>query len=529
MTLNWLCEIVAGVSGSPSNETLYASSVGYNHPSAPGFYPARIIDAANIKRNIVSARRTFGESDITGGEVRLNNIDRFYDEWFDKGYGFECRLLLGDDKDAYDQYDVIMVGKVEQPSGDRDSIVFRFRSRQLELERLISPEYYAGTNSGVNGTEGTQNDIKGVNKIRVFGKPKNVTPDPANANIRLYAFNHDKAGVLAPVNSIVQRLNGSPWTNNADYATVASLQAASISQGEYETSLANGVERLGGSAPGETGGITADVVESATPSENQAASVFNRLLLDAEVDVSDISSSDIAQIATDAPYDVGVVVRGESYKEVLDMLSTSIGGWYAENSLGVYNVRRLVDPNGGSPTAVSVATFKRASYPNTLATDEFEIREIDRVVSSDEGRGVPAWRITVNYDRLWTVQDKNALATGLSDETREYYGREYRSITVENSSIRAQFPEAVELEFDTLLVNENDATDLANHFMELYGVQRSIYRVTVGIGCACQTIDLGDVVTLEYPRYGLQNGKQFVIIGMQYNAKTFEIEMELWG
>lgn len=531
MTQNWLCEITAGISGSPSVETLYASSVGYNHPSAPAYYPPRIIDAANIKRNITAARRTFGRSDITGGEVRLNNIDGFYDEWFDKGYGFECRVLFGDSEQAYQYYDVIMVGKVEQPSGDRDSIIFRFRSRQLELERLISPEPYAGTNSGTTGIEGTENDIKGESKIRIFGAPRNVTPDPVNTSLRLYAYNHDKAGNLAAIDSIAeQRLNGSPWTFNADYSALATLQAASIAQGEYETSLANGVLRLGGSAPGETGGTTGDVVENATASQNQAASVINRLFLDADVSSGDISSSDITTLTADVPYEVGVVVKDQTYAEVLDMLATSIGGWYAENGQGVYNVKRLIDPNGGSPTVTPVATFKRFDYPNVAAVGDFAILDIDRVVSDDDGRGVPAWRITVNYDRLWTVQDKNALATGLSDETREYYSREYRSVTLENPPIRTQYPEAVELTFDTLLTKEADAIDLANHFQDLYGVQRAVYRVTIGIQCYCGSlVDLGDVVKIIHPRYGLQNGKQFIIIGMQYNAKKSEVELELWG
>lgn len=526
MTLTWLCEITGGVSGSPSQETLRASSIGYNHPTAPDYYPPRIVDAANIKRTLVGSRRTFGASDISGGEVVLSNIDGHYDEWFDKGYGFTSRLLIVDSESPYGYATVVMTGKVEQPSGDRDTVSFRFRSRQVELERLISPETYAGTNSGLVGTEGTADDIKGESKIRVFGAPRNVSPDPVNVNDRLYAVNHDKAGVLDGVYSIAMRLNGSAWTYAGDDADLVTLQAASITQGNYRTCLAEGLLRLGGSAPDETGGVTVDVVESVTTATNQAASVIERLLLDAGIDSGDI---DMGTLAIDAPYRVGVVVKGESYKEIIDKLCASIGGWYAEDALGVYKIRRLISPNSGSPLPTSVATFKRFDYPNVAASDEFEIREIERIVSNDEGRGVPAWRITVLYDQLWTVQDKNALATGLSDSTREYYGREYRSVTVENTSIRAQYPEAVELEFETYLTEESDALDLANHFVELYGVQRSIYRVKSNVVDFYSVADLGDVVTLVHPRYGLQNGKQFVIIGLQYNARTFEVEMELWG
>lgn len=526
--LMWIVEIVAGVPGSPTLRTLRASSGpnGYNHPTAPGYYPPDVIDAANVRRNIVAPRMTFGPSEVGAGEIVIDNVNGRYDEWFDYGYGFAAYVYLGYPNTAYNDLTLVTKGKVEQPVGVNTQLVFRYRDRQAELDRLASPEYYLGTNVGTTGTEGKPQDIKGQNKIRIFGKPLNVTPDPVNANDRLYGYNHTKAGALAPVASIVQRLNASPWDLGVNYASLALLQAGTPVQGDYDTALTLGLERLGGSAPGVSGdgGITADIVESATPATNRMPSVINRLLLDAGVDAGDIDVQLTVGSPSLADWEVGVVIRGETYRSVLETLCSNSGIWYCPNRLGVYQVRKFTPP--GTP----VAGFKKFNYPAVADNTEFAIKSLERVAMNDTGRGVPAWRITVNYAKLWTVQDKDAVASGLSDEMKEYFSREYRSVTVDNPAIRDQFPEAVELEFNTVLNRQDDALQLANELMVLYGTPRQMYKLkaqyTVSVA---EAIDLGDTVTVTYNRFGLDNGKNFVITGLRYDAKAFDIELEIWG
>lgn len=526
MTLIYLVEITAGVAGSPIQRTLRVASapLGYNNPTAPAYYAPHLIEAANIRRAIVAPRRTFGASEIGVGEVRVMNIDGVYDEWFDFGYGFDSRVLIGDHTDDYGDFTVVLTGKVEQPSGNKDEIIFRFRDRQIELDRLVSPVAYLGTNSGTTGTEGNANDIKGQSKIRVFGEVFNITPDAINANDRLYGVNHTKAGVLDDVNSITMRLNGSAWTLAGNDADIATLQAASISQGNYRTSLANGALRLGGSAPAEGGAITCDVIESSTGSVNQIASIIERLLLDAGVASGDIDVRLDDSSPSFAAWTAGLLIRDETYRTALDTLCGNSAIWYCPNRLGVYQVRRFDVPSN------PVAGFKKFDYPNVAAATDYEIRDLERIVTNDEGRGVPAWRITVNYKRMWTVQDRDGLAAAISDDDRELYSREYRSVTVTNEAIRDQYPEAVELEFNTVLTRESDATLLANHLLDLYGVQRSMYRLTARYNVPiAQAIDLGDTITVTHNRYGLQSGRDFVITAMRYNAQKYEIELELWG
>ena len=525
MALIWIAEITAGTGASPATDVLRVASApyGYNHPSAAGFYAPVIKQAANLRRAIVGDGRSFGSSQLAYGELVIHNINGEYDTWLDYGYGFQGKLLLGDHLAAYSTFVTVITGTIEQAVGDLNEVVFRFRDRQLELDREISPVVYAGTNSGTTGYEGTANDIKGQNKIRVFGKLKNITPDALNTSDQLFGVNHDKLGALEGVSTFdAIRVNGSAWTFQTNYANVAALQAASNpTQGLYNTSVADGVFIMGGTIGGQ---VTLDVTESATANDNRLPRLVERLLLDAGVSSGDISAADLTALQSDANYDAGLLLKTETYRIALDMLAASYGGWYAPNRLGVYNFRQIKEPSG-----TPAATFRRFIYPEVAALDEYKIESLERLVSNDEGRGVPAWKITVNYQRNWTVQEGGSIAAAVSEENRARYGLEYRSVTVTNS-IRTQYPEAVELVFNTVLDNETDATALANHYLDLYGVRRNLYRLVAEYEeSLADAIDLGDVVKVYYPRFALDNGVLFNIHGIRYDAKSKTVELELWG
>ena len=529
MALIWLAEITAGTGESPTTDVLRVASApyGYNHPSAAGFYAPVIKQAANLRRAIVAGGRSFGGSSLAYGELVIENINGEYDAWLDYGYGFEGKLLLGDHLADYSTFITVIKGTVEQATGDLKDVVFRFRDRQLELDREISPAVYAGTNSGVTGLEGLAGDIKGQNKIRVFGKVKNITADILNSSDQVLGFNHDKAGGFDPVSTIdAVRVNGSAWTFNANYANAAALQGASPpTQGRYDSSVADALIRMGGTIGGQ---VTCDVTENATADNNRIPELVSRLLLDAGVSSGDISAADKTELQGVANFDAGLLIKAETYRAALDMLAASYAGWYAPNRLGVYNFRQISDPSG-SPVTIA-ATFKRFIYPEVAGLGDYKIEQLERLVSNDEGRGVPAWKITVNYSRNWTVQDGGSIAAAVSEADRARYGLEYRSVTVTNEAIKTQYPEAIELVFDTVLDAEADATTLANHYLDLYGVRRNLYRLVAEYDVdLAEAIDLGDVVRVFYPRFGLDNGGLFNIHGILYDARAKTVELELWG
>lgn len=42
-------------------------------------------------------------------------------------------------------------------------------------------------------------------------------------------------------------------------------------------------------------------------------------------------------------------------------------------------------------------------------------------------------------------------------------------------------------------------------------------------------LDLGQTVTVTYPRHGLEDGRNFVVVGMVEDSSQNEITLDLWG
>jgi hypothetical protein len=521
MTQILLVEIPAGIDGAGTEKILrVASPPGYSHPSAPGYYAPRLLQLANARRGIVAIGRNFGQTSQSFSEITVGNIDGAFDEWLNYGYGRAPKILLGDSESAYSAFTELTTGRIEQATPRGDKMIFRLRDARQALEKEISPVVYAGTNSGITGLEGLDDDIGGQNKLRIFGAPKNITPDPVNSSDQIMGLNHDAAGDSAAVQAIdAVRVNGSPWSADTAYSTLVALQGGTVAQGDYDTALPLGLFRMGGNI---VGAVTCDVTQG---SSVKLADVAEALMLDAGVASGDLSAADLTALASDAPWDVGMVVRGETYRQVMDKLMLSAGGWYAQDRLGVYRFQQIKAPSG-----TPAATFKPFEYPNIAGPDDYAIKSIEPLASNDAGRGVPARKITVNYQKYWTQQNPDSLASGLSESEKLRMAKEYLQVTASDDAVLNQYPDAPVLEFDTYLTVKSHAQALADHLLSLLGVARQMFKLQARYSAdLAEAIDLGDVVKVVHPRYGLDSGKLFNVHSIEYDARKKRVELELWG
>lgn len=529
--LLWLCEITARLPGSPSITVLRAASnPGYNHPSAPGYYPPLLKQPGLLKRRISLDGGIVSASENAYGELVLSNVDGRFDDWLEYGYGDTARLLLGDSQDDYGNFVTVLLGTVEQPDGDATALRFRFRDRSRELDMPASPSVYAGNNyeSPSTGLEGTPQDIKGRNKLRLWGVRLNVALDALDTAYNLFGANHDKNGQTAPVAEFIApdsgsptsgiRVNGAPWYPGSDFADDASLNASSTAQGDYNTALAQGLAMLGGTIG--QGQVTADVtVDAGSPDTgNRVAGIIEALLLDAGVSAGDISGA--AGLDAAAPYTAGAEARGETYRQVIDTVRPGALAYVIPNRLGVYQIKQVAEPSG-TPAAI----FRRFDPPNVAKSGEFAIKKLERQPSD-----TPVWRVTVNYAPLSAVQNADSLAASIGEAAKARYSSEYLSVTAEDASVLTQFPLAETVTIATTLIHQADAQALAEGWLALLGALRSKYRLVAQYKAdLAAAIDLGDVVQVYFPRFGLDAGKLFNIHGIQYDARKFEVELELWG
>jgi len=137
------------------------------------------------------------------------------------------------------------------------------------------------------------------------------------------------------------------------------------------------------------------------------------------------------------------------------------------------------------------------------------------------------WQRTVNYQRNWTVQPSDIVAS-VTQDRRQFLALANRRVTSSNSALRISYLQAVDGPvvqswFDSAI----DAQNLADYFMALHGVVRDIFQVTVS--APGYSVDIGDVVSLTYDRQGLAGGKNFRVIGISENFATRRMTLTLWG
>jgi hypothetical protein len=68
---------------------------------------------------------------------------------------------------------------------------------------------------------------------------------------------------------------------------------------------------------------------------------------------------------------------------------------------------------------------------------------------------------------------------------------------------------------------------IADYLHELHGVERQIFRIVTKY--AGLEIDLGDCINLSYPRFGLGDGVNFIVIGRSVDAGRGTVELRIWG
>jgi hypothetical protein len=132
----------------------------------------------------------------------------------------------------------------------------------------------------------------------------------------------------------------------------------------------------------------------------------------------------------------------------------------------------------------------------------------------------------INYATNYTEQA--TVAGSVSTEDATLYYRPNQTVSANNQVIKVTHLLAVEPDAkDTLLTSQTDAQAEATRLLTLWGAVRRTYQAECIL--APLTLNLGDVVSLEHPRYGLSAGVLLKIIGISESVTTRRVTLTLWG
>lgn len=366
--------------------TLYYATHGVVYGG--NYYEPRLKQPGNFSQNTFSSGTTRGASQTGYGEIILLNPDGGLDAM--TTYGFDGRKVVLR-KIIAGVATILMSCSMEQPTPSWDEVPIRIKDKQQVFNVAIQPTKYLGNNVLPDGVEGTD-DIKGQPKPLLYGYGYNISPVCVNTARLIYQVS-DSA--LLSITAVRDR--GVPLTAGTAYTTAAEMQANPPTPGTYRVYLAGGMFRLG-SLP--SGAITCDATEGSTAASRSAAQIANRIALRV-ITAGEIDSADITALDTANNAEVGTYISTETtISSVLDSIIGSIGGWYGFDSVGVLNMGRIEAPAAGP-----IATLTEA-----------EIIEIQRNATNDQGRGVPPYKVNLNYNKNHTIQPAGTLAGSAANE-----------------------------------------------------------------------------------------------------------------
>ncbi len=452
-------------------------------------FDARLLSALNFERQLFAGGRLSGRSFPGVGTLMLNNADGGLDAMTALAFdGRRVRVLLGGEGFAYAEFATIFDGTADGLEYDDETVTIRLRDLQSWFEAGIGRGIYGGT-GGLDGRSGLKDREKPLTFGRVHHVPA-ILVDPSTLTYQV----HD--GAIEDVDTV--------YDSGLALTKVSGVPSA----GQFAVDSAAGLFTLGASAAGT---VTADVRGDRTADGyvETVAALIRRLVTTRATVQSPLDVDAAGFAAFDASHRAvaGVWVReGRSLAEVLDALADSIGAHYGFDRSGRLTIGR-VEP----PAAVGAARF-----------DETQILEIERLALAR-----PVWRHGVEYRRYWRTLDAGAIAGAVGEEARADLAEPVRVEAAEDEAVRQRHPLAEEAVVSTLLVDPADAAAEANRLLTLFGAGRVAFRVLVKTQPFA--LELGQTVTLVYPRHGLRTGRNLVIVGMVEDSAMNEIALDLWG
>ncbi|WP_353267017.1 hypothetical protein [Gemmatimonas sp.] len=476
-------------------------------------YDAVIEQAVELSRHAFSPGTTEGQTRVGFGDLVLLNPDGDLDPIL--RYAIDGREVIvrrapvGSTSLA--DFVTVFRGTADRVEYSTTRITVKLRDRQAALALPLQANTYAGTNVLPAGLEGVPGDLQGKRKPLVFGAVTNLELPCVNTARLIYQA-HD--GALASVDGVYDR--GISLAVSGTYATLGDLldDAQAPAAGTCKVFLDGGYVRLGSSPVGQ---ITADVTQGA-PGDRSAAALFEAILTRMGVAPADIRAADLAALEAQQPAPLGAAFTDTvTAADAVDVIANTVGAWWGVTADGTYRIARLRRPTG--------------DVVHTFTADDL-IGPPRSISTADVARGMPAWAVTVRYAKNETVQAD--VAFGVSDARRGELAEQWREVRVEDPTVQTAHALATTLTYDTAFRTEADARREAERRLRLRGLRRHRFDITVLFDEDTAALDIGDVVGLRHPRFGLtvtgdDVGQKFVVLGVEPDAQTGRVTLTLWG
>jgi len=456
----------------------------------------------SISRSILGRDRLRGIVRPSIGDVRVlsgesGSVDVLDDDADLVWSGRDLTIMLGERDAAFGDFETIFEGRTDGVSLTENELRIALRDPLSALDRPIQTRKFAGT-GGVEGPSG----LEGQDKPLALGRVRNVEPialgsvDLGDGALLTFATGDDADGI---------NQHTAVYSNGNALTEVTGAPSA----GEWKDWPAKGVFQLGGSEAGTV--ITADVEGALTSGGTYVNTVADVISLIRDRVASNLSfaTNTISDLNSKNSAEVGWWVRdGGRTLDVIAGLLQSIGAYLTTNRAGELVLGRIEAPGTSSVTL-----------------DESQISQVRRLNTA-----TPLSSAQVQYQRTWRTHRRSDIASSLSADRTAELQNEWRTTAQKAGVDGTIWPDAQDETFETALDNDADADSEASRLATLFGTQRTALEITVTGQSLLR--ELGETITVQTDqtgRFGLANGRDLVIVGIEERAPFDATVLTLWG
>lgn len=472
-----LVEAVSSVNGS--NVTRYLSTKDYTDNVAGRIYNP-IVAANSIQ--LIELMSVDGSPSMSFGDVELHNTDGAIDSWLrDIWVNKAITILIGDVRWLRADFTTIFSGTIEDiDSRSADSLNIKVRDK---LQRLNTPI----SEVRLGGVSVNKNELVPI----CFGECFNVKPLLSNPATLEYVVHHGGLssntieGLVEPRDSgvpvgfsYVQSLVKTRFTLNAQpFGQVTTSVQGIKDSSTWITTVSKVIQKI----------------VTAYGGDNKFVS-------------GDLDTSQLATFDTANPQPVGLYVESrENTLSVCNQVAASVGAQLVMSRLGKLQLLKIDLPAAGTPFEIDSDDI----IQNSLSiTNKFPVQAA----------------LKLNYCKNWSVQ--TGLLTGIPEEHKKMYASEWASVTVEDTTVKADYVlDAEPQPIDTLLLKESDAIEEATRLLNIY--KNPVVVISFTGTARLVELVLGQAVLVTYPRFGLDSGADGQVIGLSIDWANLTVKVDV--
>jgi hypothetical protein len=546
----FVAEITVVVDANGTEETFYFSTAPFT--TSPSDTPANKPIQALLKNPGSMRYDLFSQGRLTGlvtpnyGVMSLanpydENGKGVLDDWINYGVSNgKVTLRIGTPGDAYPSaWKTVYIARVYKIVVSEE-VQITLRDRSQLLNKPVVTDVFTGS----GGPEGTGAGL-GRKKQMVLGDPGYIPPILINSQKQIYFVQSTGNGGILPNNLTGDAF--SVFDNGiqlqpaiALYSSFEEMEANSPAEGHVRFFMGTKSSYLGndnnfyqngpvymrlGSPPAGEVRVLALGYPNDDDFDNNAGtavgSYTNELLvLRAGFELDDIS------VNSGAAGFAHLVEEDQTYLDVMSDKALLNQEFFGFNKADKFFSGLLSDPESDSPNYVG-GTNPQPSVSRFTFTEETyaDIRN-----TPVPGQEIPVWSITVGVGRSWPVKE---LAGGTTDRIRDLLSREpyYVSFVAYSDTTKVANPNAENEKIDIqgrLTFGNFFIQGFATKYFYLYGGNPRTFTIRTEMRDDLLDLDLHNVVTLQTPRFSLQNGVKTRIVGMEIDCVSRTMEFTLW-